>query len=343
MEEQKNELSIKTQDGILDYATQYINKNNIIVGKNYNIGKAMNALYLNLIQSVNPKTHARLLDTCTPESIKEAITYCVDKELNVSKNQGYFVAYGSKLQFQPSYFGLMKMARDVANVVIKGKVFREGEQIDTETRIDGALIIHHKPNVKCLDNKILGAYAVATDISTGRVVDSEIMSKKQIEKAKLKSPSKWSMTQDFESEMDIKTVIRRLAKKIINSSSDTQEILITNADGTTTSVSNYNELLDGDEGGFDYTINASDEVDKEKKYEPKEEDTITADDLKLDTIESVDATPVIPENAVEIDYNLVRGGANKDKFKIIPNTFDKTTYTCMAIVLNDEGKALLNK
>ena len=67
---------------------------------------------------------------------------------------------------------------------------------------------------------------------------------------------------------------------------------------------------------------------------------MTSENLSLGNLSPIDSADV-PEGAIEIDYNLVKGGANKEHFKVIPNSFNKSTYTCMAVVLDDEGKSLI--
>ena len=104
----KQELSIRTQDGILDFAQAYVRNNNIILSKNYDVKTAMANLYLDLIQVVN-KNGKPALEVCTPESIQEAITKCINEELDVGKDQAYLICYGDKLICQPSYFGNVNM------------------------------------------------------------------------------------------------------------------------------------------------------------------------------------------------------------------------------------------
>lgn len=334
-----NEIMIKSQQGIVDYANEYIKRNNIIVSQKYDLAKAMNSLYLNLVQ-VKDKNNRPALEVCSEVSIREAVMECVNKELNVSRSQGYYIVYNDKLQFQPSYFGLVKMARDYAGVNIMSNVIRDGEEANIESRIDGSIIVHHKPSIKCLNNKIVAVYAVATDVSSGRVVNSDIMSIEEAKKSLARSKTGGTVAKDFEHQMTKKVVERRLAKHFINKADDSMRLTITNPDGSVVNINSYDDMLD-DNNFVDcsYTINTEEQIEKEKtKYVPAEEDKITADDLKLDAI-----TPVVdlPDGAVEIDYNLVKGGANKEHFKVIPNSFNKATYTCMAVVLDDEGQALI--
>lgn len=331
----KQELSIRTQDGILDFAQNYVRNNNIILSKNYDIQTAMANLYLNLIQ-VEDKNHKPALEVCTPASIQEAVMKCINEELDVGKKQAYFIPYGDKLTCQASYFGNVKKARALSRVKIISNVIRDGEQAEIETRVDGSIIVKHKPSIKCLNNKIVAVYAVATDIDTNRVVNSDIMSIEEVKKSWLKSQNGCKVGKEFEHEMSRRTVENRLAKHFINKADDSERIYITDANGNEIEVKNYDELID-----VDYTIDTNEQIISEKTpYRPEEnEDVLTADDLKLDPL----ADTTIPEDAVEIDYNLVKGGANKNLFQIVPNSFNKSSYTCFAVPLNEEALELLKK
>jgi len=329
-----NELVLKekSQNAIAEFASNYVLANNIILSKDYNLGAAMTSLYLNLIQ-VKDKNNQPALESCSPETIQEAVIQCINKELDVSKSQGYFIPRGGKLCFDTSYFGKVKQARDLARVKIVGFVIREGEACDLERRIDGTLIVHHKPDIKCLNNKIIAAAAVATDIDTGRVDRCDIMSLKEILVSISKSPSGGAVSKEFQHEMYIRTVVNRLAKHYINESDNKLKVFVTGPKGEDMLVRNYDELPDVD---VDYTINTDEQIASEKaKYEPKEEHIVTSADLKLDDTIVVEPEPKIeiPEGAIEIDYNEVKGGKNKDKYKVIPNSFNKATYTCWVMPL----------
>ena len=336
-----NELVIRTQEDLVGYAQNFIKQNNIIVSKNYNVPNAMISLFNNVL-STKDKNGKMALETCTQMSIQNAIAECIHKELTPSKNQTYFIAYGNELKSQDSYFGNSKRARDVAGVDIHSKVVREGDKIDADMRANGTMIIRHKPNLLCLDKPIIMAYAVASNTDTGEVVDSDIMSITEIRKSWAKSKNGGSVSKEFPHEMARRTVTNRLAKHIINTSDDSKKVYITDIDGRRIEVNSYDDLP-VEEGVVttDYTINTleQDAFENEPFNPEGDEYVVTSDVLNLDPIVvSVD----VPEDAVEIDYNLVKGGANKDKFKVIPNTFNKSTYTCKAVVLNDEGRALIS-
>lgn len=315
-------VTLKSQEGIVEYAKGYVLSNNIILGKGYNLPVAMNNMWLTLLAS-NEKN--KCLEKCSELSIRKAVEDCINKELDTGKTQGYFIPYGNELQFQSSYFGEIKRARDVANVNINSWVIYDGEQVDIETRIDGSLIVHHKPNFKCFGNPIIGAYAIATDVSTGRVINSDIMGLKELKVSLAKSKAGGSVAKEFPHEMYRRTVSKRLAKHIVNTSDDSLKLTITDTDGTVINISNSDDVY----GFDDYTINTDEQIAKETaKYEPTEDSVVTSKDLKLDAIQSevVD----IPENAVEISYAEYKN--NKDKYTMVGGSYNPSTKTCMVIV-----------
>jgi recombination protein RecT len=323
----KNEIQLteKSQSGILSFANDFIKNNNIILSKSFDLPTAMTSLFLNL-QQVKDRQDRPALEVCSPVSIQEAVIQCINEEINVGKKQGYFIVYGDKLTFQPSYFGNVKKAKAMARVKINSNVIREDEQADIETRIDGSIIIKHKPSIKCLNKPIVAVYAVATDIDSERVVNSDIMSMQEVKRSWLKSQNGGKVAKEFEHEMARRTVENRLAKHFINKSDDTERIIVTDANGNDIVVSNYDELPQVD---VEYTINSDEQIEREtKKYEPKEEDTITLDDLQLEPIDPRVA-PEIPEGAIKMAYKEYKN--NQDKYELVKGSYSEIDRTCYVL------------
>lgn len=316
-----NELAIKTQEDLINFANEFVKTTNRIISKNYNLTNAMVGMYNNVL-TVKDKNGKNALETCTPLSIQKAIYTCIEKELTPTRNQVYFIPYGNELKEMDSYFGLIKMVRDYCGINVTGDVVLKGDAIKVENRIDGTKVIYHQTSAESILNNepIIGAYAVGTDIKTGRVVDSDLMSLKDIKTSITYKGSIKETHKLFENRMLRKVPIRRLCNFFLNTSDDSK-------------FGSYDDMLDEDNFiDCSYTINTEEQIKKEtSKYEPAEEDVITANDLKLDDIDepAVD----IPEGAIEIDYNEVKGGKNKDKYRVIPNTFNKSKYTCMVTVI----------
>ena len=323
-----NELQIKTQADVLALADSFIKTNNIITSKKYNVENAMVSLFTNVL-SVKDKQGKSVLETCTPLSIQNAVYECITNELTPSKKQTYFIPYGNELTSQTSYFGNVKKARDVANVTIHSQVVREGDSIDVEMRANGTMLIRHKPNIKSLNKDIIMAYAVASNPTTGDVVDSDIMTIEEIKKSWAKSRSGGTVSKEFPHEMARRTVTNRLAKHFINTSDDSNKIIVTNPDGTQIQLNEYDDLIN-----TDYTINTDEqEAFENEPFNPETNDyVVTAENLSLGNLSPIDSAD-IPEGAFEIDYNEVKGGKNKDKYRVIPNTFNKERYTCLVEVI----------
>lgn len=325
-----NEIIERNQEGIIAFANNYITANNRVLGRDYDLTKSMVALYNNLL-TTKATNGGLAINECSEMSIKNAIAYCINNELSVGKSQGYFIPYGKELQFQPSYFGLVKMAKDLCGVNIVSNVIRDGEEADVTSRSDGVMIIQHKPSIKCLNNKIVAVYSIATHISSGRVVFTNLMSVEEAKKSWTKSQTGCKVGKEFEHEMLIRTSERRCAKHLINKSNDGMMITITDEDGVVTPI---------DEGylatpiDVQYSIDAdfvNEDIKKESsRFEPTKEHIVTAEDLKLDDIE--EPTISVPENAIEVKYSEYK--ENQDKYKLVPNSYNQKTRTCMVEVMS---------
>lgn len=134
--------------------------------------------------------------------------------LDFLNKEAYLVPYGSKLDYQTSYIGEIKLRKKYAVRPIKdiyADVVREGDDFSYEV-VDGEPTLHHKP-LPFNSNKIIGAYAVCIFEDGGKQIDT--MSLDELENTRSASKAKnspaWSK---FTSEMYKKTVLRRLCKTI---------------------------------------------------------------------------------------------------------------------------------
>lgn len=191
---------------------------------NYSVENHMKSAWL-ILQSTKDRNDRPALEICTKDSIANALFDMVLQGLAVSKNQGYFIVYGNKLEFQRSYFGTVALAKrtggikkePVANVIYEGDEFIYS--IDPNTaRIQ---IIKHEQKIENIDNnKIKAAYALIT-LADG-TTQVTIMSIQQIRAAWQQGATKGNSPahKNFAEEMAKKTVIGRACKMIINSSDD---------------------------------------------------------------------------------------------------------------------------
>lgn len=209
---------------VLDRIEKFQADGALILPANYAVENHMKSAWL-VLQATKDKDNRPVLDVCTKDSIANSLFDMVLQGLSVSKKQGYFVAYGNRLEFQRSYFGTVALAKraggiktePVANVIYEGDEFVY--TIDPNTaRIK---IVKHEQKIDNIDNdKIKAAYALVT-LNDGSV-QVTIMSMQQIRAAWNQGSMKGNSPahKNFTEEMAKKTVIGRACKMIINSSDD---------------------------------------------------------------------------------------------------------------------------
>lgn len=197
----------------------------LVLPKSYSVGNNLKSAWLILQEAVD-RNNKPVLEVCTKASIANAIFDMVLQGLSVSKAQGYFIAYGNKLEFQRSYFGTVALAKrvgggikrePVANVIYEGDEFVY--TIDPETGL--MKVIKHDQKIENIDDaKIKAAYAITT-FEDGRT-EVTIMTIDQIKKAWNQGATKGQSPahKNFPAEMCKKTVIGRACKMVINSSDD---------------------------------------------------------------------------------------------------------------------------
>lgn len=134
--------------------------------------------------------------------------------LDFLNREAYLVPYGSKLDYQTSYIGEIKLRKKYSVRPIRdiyADVVREGDDFTYEV-IDGEPTIHHKP-LPFNSNKVIGAYAVCIFEDGGKLIDT--MSLEELENTRSSSKaSKSPAWSKFTNEMYKKTVLRRLCKTI---------------------------------------------------------------------------------------------------------------------------------
>lgn len=304
--ENKKEISLRTQEGFIETANTFLRNNGqIVVPPNYDVNDAVKNLYLKVLETKD-KNKRPVLEVCTAESIKQCIQNYVANGLNISKNQCYLIPYGNVLTLSIGSFGKQKQARSMANIRINSNVIYAGEDVKIEIRQDGSKIIHHTPDFTKFDlDKIVGAYAVAVDISSGEVINSDIMTKKEIDRSHAKS-SGGTVHKEFPVEMCKKTVISRLAKVFINTSDDEYKM-------TTIST---------DVG--DITINADEELNKNEQ-----EDIVIIDEKDLGSNEQEQNLEPINENSPTSEISYAEFKNNPNKYRLVPNSYNKVTKTVM--------------
>lgn len=210
-------------DSVLARVNQFEELGELRLPKDYNAGNALKSAWLILQETVD-RDNKPVLQTCSKESIANALFSMVVQGLSPMKRQCSFVAFGGKLTLMREYNGTIALAKRfggvagvTANVIYKDDKFEY--EINPETGRK-RVVNHIQAFTNIDDNKIVGAYATLTlqDGST----QTEVMTIQQIRQswgqgaAKGNSPAH----KNFPGEMAKKTVIGRACKMLINSSND---------------------------------------------------------------------------------------------------------------------------
>lgn len=116
-------------DSVLTKVNEFQKLGQLSLPKDYSPENALKAAYLILVDQVD-KNSKPVLESCSSPSIANALLKMVTEGLNPLKNQGSFIPYGGKLNWQKEYAGTLAIAkRDAgvkkvnANVVYKDDTF----------------------------------------------------------------------------------------------------------------------------------------------------------------------------------------------------------------------------
>lgn len=189
----------------------------------YNVSNALTGAYL-ILKETTDRNNRCVLESCSQVSIANSLMEMATLGLNANKKQGYFIAYGGKLQFQKSYFGNITLARRNGLRKISAEIIYEGDTFKYHIENGEKVLDEHVQDFMNIDvDKIKGAYAVATMADGSKLV--EVMNINQLKKAwnqrmgGLKEDASSTHTK-FRDQMAKKTVINRLCKMIANTSTD---------------------------------------------------------------------------------------------------------------------------
>ncbi|HGA1994716.1 TPA: recombinase RecT [Streptococcus agalactiae] len=209
-----NELSERQITSGVNKRIEEKQNENFIVPPNYSLGNALSNAYYELKNS----SSGNLLSQCTDESIYISLLDMVAQGLSPAKKQCYFIKYGDKVQLRRSYFGTMKVVKELNEVkdIWAGVIF-EGDVFKSEIVNGRRRFVSHESDWENQDNPIKGAYCIIKDINNEEYLT--IMTKKQIDKAWSKAKTK-NVQIDFSDQMAMRTVINRAAKFFINTSND---------------------------------------------------------------------------------------------------------------------------
>ena len=186
----------------------------LLVAPNYSVSNALSSAYYALTNS----NSGNLLGKCTQDSIYNALLDMVTQGLSPAKTQCYFIPYGNKVKLTRSYFGTMKVVKQLPEVKdIYAQVIYEGDDVEIKNVEGHKVLVKHDTNWLNQDNPIIGAYCIIEKNDGEKVLT--IMTKKEIDKAWAQSKNK-SIQNNFPQEMAKRTVINRAAKQFFNTSDD---------------------------------------------------------------------------------------------------------------------------
>lgn len=129
--------------------------------KDYNYANELMGAYLVLKETVD-KDKKPVLESCSQVSIANSLMKMVRSGLSMQNGQCYPIAYGGKLNIQPSVYGNTCNARRFGLKSISAMVIYEGDEFVYHIE-DGEIVIDkHTQDFMNIDTtKIKGAYAIA--------------------------------------------------------------------------------------------------------------------------------------------------------------------------------------
>jgi recombination protein RecT len=211
----------------------FIENKQLRLPSNYSPENAMKSAWL-MLQEKTATNGKPVLEACTQASISAAMLNMVVQGLNPIKVQCYFIAYGTVLACQRSYFGTMAITKNVEPKVkdFAFAVVYEGDTFSYSILNGRKSVVEHVQSMANIHkDKIVGAYAMAlgeddkpwkTEIMT---IDEIHQSWKQSKVNPFGNDGKLNPSSThgkFPADMALRTVINKLCKPIINASSDSE-------------------------------------------------------------------------------------------------------------------------
>nr|DAW79854.1 MAG TPA: RecT protein [Caudoviricetes sp.] len=279
-----NELTQKQITSNVATRIEAMKGEGLLIAPNYSVSNALSSAYYALKNSAS----GNLLQTCTQDSIYNALLDMVTQGLSPAKTQCYFIPYKNTVKLTRSYFGTMKVVKQLPEVKdIYAQIIFEGDEFEAEN-VDGRWkFVSHKSSWKNQDNPIEGAYCVIEKTDGEKILT--IMTKKEIDKSWAQSRN-GSVQKNFPQEMAKRTVINRAAKQFFNTSDD-------------------NDL-------FIDAVNRTTENEYENDRQMKEAEPVREEVETLDDILKAPSTPTESDNVVDGEFT--------EETKTPPKTAEKT-------------------
>ena len=279
-----NELTQKQVTSNVANRIEAMKGEGLLIAPNYSVSNALSSAYYALKNS----SSGNLLQQCTQDSIYNALLEMVTQGLSPAKKQCYFIKYGSEVQLRMSYFGTIKVTKDLQDVKdVTANVVYEGDTLEVAVENGRKKLVKHETDWRNADNPIIAAYCIITRADGEEFL--EVMTKKQIDKSWSKAKTK-NVQIDFPDQMAMRTVINRAAKMFINTSNDSDLFA----------------------GAINNTI--AEEYDNERQM--KEAEPVRDEVETLDDILKAPSTPTDSDNVVDGEFAA--------ETKTPPKTAEKT-------------------
>lgn len=209
-----NELTQKQVTSNVATRIEAMKSEGLLIAPNYSVSNALSSAYYALKNS----NSGNLLEKCTHESIYNALLDMVTQGLSPAKTQCYFIPYGNSVKLNRSYFGTMKVVKQLPEVKdIYVEVIYKGDDFKIKNENGRKVFVSHDTDWTNQDNEIVGAYCIIEKSDGEKILT--VMTKKEIDKAWSKAKTK-NVQNDFPQEMAKRTVINRAAKQFFNTSDD---------------------------------------------------------------------------------------------------------------------------
>ena len=209
-----NELTQKQVTSSVANRINAMKSEGLKIVPNYSVSNALSSAYYALKNS----NSGNLLEKCTDESIYNALLDMVTQGLSPAKTQCYFVPYGTTVKLTRSYFGTMKVVKQLPEVRdIYAEVIYKGDDFKIKNENGRKVFVSHETDWTNADNEIIGAYCIIEKLGGEKILT--VMTKKEIDKSWSKAKTK-NVQNDFPQEMAKRTVINRAAKQFFNTSDD---------------------------------------------------------------------------------------------------------------------------
>lgn len=222
-EAKKEVMERNMKDVVLTKITQLQGDGQLEIPEGYSASNALQSAWLIFEDNEKLKNGSQV-------SIANSLLKMVALGLDPAKKQGYFIPYGSTVQFQESYHGNIHiLKRDAGAKSVTAQVVYEGDnfEYEIEPSTGKVKVAKHTQTLDSVDSKKpRAAYAVIV-FDDESLNHTEIMTFEQIKQAWLQSSMlkdeeaiKRSKTHNkFQEEMVKKTVINRAAKRFISTTS----------------------------------------------------------------------------------------------------------------------------